>query len=249
VNNKNQSKSTSFEKRWRDRFVEFANKFDDDAGIAGWSQSGLDTRFRFFKQNWKPDKPGSLWIDVGCGAGTYSRYLSSADLQVIGFDYSYPTIEKAKNRTAHPLFWGISDVKSLPLKYNSVDGALCFGVAQSLENIEPAIKELLSVLKPGGQLWIDGLNSWCVPNMWVIAQRKLKGLAPHLHYESPYTVRKIIKNYTKGSVKLYWLIILPTKLKIFQPLVEIPLVRKILTVLFPINLLFSHSFVFHIEAK
>ena len=36
----------SFESKWRERFEEFAELRDDDAGIAGWSPSGLETRFR-----------------------------------------------------------------------------------------------------------------------------------------------------------------------------------------------------------
>jgi hypothetical protein len=33
-----------FEVTWRSRFAEFADESDDDAGIAGWSCSGLEAR-------------------------------------------------------------------------------------------------------------------------------------------------------------------------------------------------------------
>lgn len=34
----------SFEQRWRQRFESFGCKGEDDAAIAGWSATGLDTR-------------------------------------------------------------------------------------------------------------------------------------------------------------------------------------------------------------
>ena len=42
-----------FEQEWRSRFIEFADLRDDDAGIAGWSTTGLDARFRFFRSLWR----------------------------------------------------------------------------------------------------------------------------------------------------------------------------------------------------
>ena len=62
-----------FEKRWRGRFEDFGAQGDDDASIAGWSSTGLDARRRNFARLWRPGRPGARWLDVGCGAGTYTR--------------------------------------------------------------------------------------------------------------------------------------------------------------------------------
>src|SRR6185312_7623388 len=64
-----------FEHSWRKRFGEFAELSDDDAGIAGWSESGLDARFRRFRRLWGERTISGCWIDAGCGAATYSCYI------------------------------------------------------------------------------------------------------------------------------------------------------------------------------
>ena len=56
-----------FEDAWRRRFEEFATLRDDDAGIAGWSVSGLDVRFRHFVRAWQGSHLGKTWLDAGCG--------------------------------------------------------------------------------------------------------------------------------------------------------------------------------------
>lgn len=45
---------------------------------------------------------GALWLDIGCGAGTYTRMLASEGLRVIGIDYSLPSLVKACKRTDDP---------------------------------------------------------------------------------------------------------------------------------------------------
>src|SRR6266481_1370695 len=63
------------EAEWQGRFREFAESRDDDAGIAGWTSTGLEARLRRFLALWKPGAQGERWLDAGCGAGTYTRVL------------------------------------------------------------------------------------------------------------------------------------------------------------------------------
>src|SRR5437868_2953542 len=120
---------TRFEEQWRERFMEFATQREDDAGIAGWSLSGLETRFRFFRRLWSGAAPGSLYLDVGCGAGTYTRWLSDQGLQVVGLDYSQPTLKKARQRMSPGIPLCAGDATRLPFADASFDGGLCAGVS------------------------------------------------------------------------------------------------------------------------
>ncbi|MDH5552168.1 MAG: hypothetical protein OEX82_02430 [Nitrosomonas sp.] len=52
----------SFERAWRKRFEGFATYSEDDAGIAGWSPTGLATRLRQFTCLWEKASSSS-----GCG--------------------------------------------------------------------------------------------------------------------------------------------------------------------------------------
>ena len=92
-----------FEEKWRRRFERYAVSSNDDAGIAGWSESGLAARFRQFTRAWRHEHrestPTGQWLDAGCGAGTYTRYLLSQRLNVIAVDYSEPTTRKARTRS------------------------------------------------------------------------------------------------------------------------------------------------------
>src|SRR6266446_2035492 len=114
---------TRFEEEWRERFEEFATLREDDAGIAGWSLSGLETRFRFFRRLWHGAAPGSSYLDVGCGAGTYTRWLAEQGLQVIGLDYSQPTLKKARQRISPEIPLCAGDATRLPFADASFDGA------------------------------------------------------------------------------------------------------------------------------
>ena len=233
----------SFEQSWRERFARFAHKSDDDAGIAGWSPSGLTTRIRHFSKLWSRQQHEQCWLDAGCGAGTYSELLDASGAHVIAFDYSLIALQKGKQRYPESIQWGAADVTQLPLKNHCVDGVLCFGVTQALSASEPAFEELIRVLKPGGQLWIDGLNSWCLPHLWEQLRRKLLGLDPHLRYQSPWQFRKIARQQGLQQVKLHWLAIAPSKLASFQWILDSRMVTKLFHVIPVLAALFSHSMI------
>lgn len=231
----------SFEETWRKRFIKFSAN-DDDAGIAGWSPGGLEARFRNFTRVWPGDAEGALWLDVGCGAGTYSRFLAGRGVRVIGMDYSYPTVIKARDRSPDINLWATADVTRLPVESGSLDGILCFGVIQALERSEPAVAELARAVKPGGQVWIDALNSWCLPNVWGRMMRRMRRRPMHLRYESPWKLRRMMKNAGLKGIQLYWAPILPQPVYRYQKFFEGAAVRWILQLVPLFGALLSHAF-------
>src|SRR5713101_1685742 len=122
----------TFESGWQRRFRNFAESKDDDAGIAGWSPNGLACRLRNFSRLWRDGDPEGAWLDAGCGAGTYCRFLAAKNLRVLGVDYSLPTLRKAERRGSQGIVWALGDVTRLPVKTGAYSGALCFGVLQAL---------------------------------------------------------------------------------------------------------------------
>ena len=97
---------STFEEIWRKRFTERGRVYDDDAAIAGWTESGLEVRLRHFQRVWRGDTAGARWLDVGCGAGSYTRYLASQGVAPVGVDYSLPSLQKARAAVALPRFPG-----------------------------------------------------------------------------------------------------------------------------------------------
>lgn len=233
----------SFEQGWKDRFTRFGNQAEDDAGIAGWSQTGLATRIRYFQSIWNRLPDQVCWLDAGCGAGTYSDFLHNTGLDVVALDYSLIAVQKGKQRYSSSIVWGVADVTRLPLIDDSMDGCLCFGVTQAMSRTEPVIEELVRVVRPGGQILVDGLNSWCLPHIWEHMRRRLLKLDPHLRYQSPYKMRGIAQQTGLENITLHWLAIMPSSLARLQWILDSALCKKLFQWLPFIAAMFSHSMI------
>lgn len=231
----------TFEDEWRERFSEFAELRDDEAGIAGWSATGLAARVRRFRSLWRaPLARDALWLDAGCGAGTYMRVLAEAGQRVIGVDYSLPTLRKCPLR---PI--AAADVRALPFSSATFDGVLCFGVLQALAESRVAIAELVRQLKPGGELWVDALSTASVAHRVDRVRLALKGKRHHLRHESPRVLRRILGEQGLVDVKLYWMPIAPSRLPRLQRLFETGSFERLMTLAPPLGGLASHAFILH----
>jgi ubiquinone/menaquinone biosynthesis C-methylase UbiE len=234
-----------FEEQWRTRFEAFADLHDDDAGIAGWTKTGLDARLRRFLDLWRPGEPGGRWLDAGCGGGTYTRVLLRHGHDVVSVDYSLPTLRKAAARGMEGAVFAVADVRELPFREEQFDGALCLGVTQALTHSEPALRELARLLKPGGQLWIDALNGRCLVHAIGGLLRRILGQPLHLRYESPVRLRRLVEECGFTDVQLHWLPIMPTRRRRLQRFAESQRVGWILGHIPLIGLLISHGFIVH----
>ncbi len=235
------SQRPDFENAWRKRFEEFATVRDDDAGIAGWSSSGLDVRFRHFLRVWQGLSHGKSWLDAGCGAGTYARYLASQGADVVGLDYCLPAAAKAKARDTWNCRWAVADVTRLPLKPGGFDGVLCFGVIQALADSRPAARELVAQVDRGGEVWVDVLNRVCIANVLQRLSRWLHGKPVHLRYESPRRMKRLLEEAGLTGVQIHWIPIMPARLKAFQPLAESAGARALLRHVPALGALLCHS--------
>lgn len=236
-----------FERGWRRRFEEFARRNEADAGIAGWTETGLATRFARFAELFDavPRTARGRWLDVGCGAGTYSQFLASHDFDVIGLDYSFPALGKARLRYDPAIRWVAADAKRLPLPDAMADGLLCFGVVQALAESETLTRELHRVVKPGGEVWIDALNGWCLPHILEAARRRVSGKAFHVRYESPRRMEALLEAAGFVDVRRVWLPIVPARLARLQRLLDRPWMRGLVQTFTPLGAAVSHSVLWH----
>jgi ubiquinone/menaquinone biosynthesis C-methylase UbiE len=211
---------SSFEAQWRERFEEFAELRDDDAGIAGWSPSGLETRFRFFTRRWSDPPAAGVWLDIGCGAGTYSSWLHRRGLHTIGLDYSQPTLLKARARIPREIALVAGDAMRLPFADRALDGALCFGVLQAVSDSATVVREIARVLAPGGTLWIDALNREGIAARLTELRRTFRGKQRHLRYESARALERCLVEAGFIDVRRHWLPIAPARLATTQRFLE-----------------------------
>ncbi len=94
-------------------------------------------------------------LDVGCGPGTFTKYLLNKGLHVEGIDLSEEMIKIARQKIPNVPF-KVMDMRSLAYANNTFDGLL---VAYSLIHIatgeiEKALKGFYRVLKPKGVVMI-----------------------------------------------------------------------------------------------
>lgn len=241
----------SFERSWRRRFERFAEAHDDDARIAGWSDSGLAARTKCFLRSWRraPEaSAGGRWLDAGAGAGTYTRLLCSGGREVTAIDYSMPTVRKAQERAPRDVGWLVADVTRLPFADGTFDGVLCFGVMQALSAPNEALRELRRVLAPSGVLWIDALNSRCLATAFAESRRRKRGLPPHLRYDEPKAFAAALRDGGFRSIDVHWAPIVPARLRFLQPVVDAAVTTIMLNAIPGLGAGLSHSILLRAQA-
>lgn len=125
-------------------------------------------------------RPGKIWnallpyipqsasvLDVGCGNGRLSEFLSEKHVQYTGVDGSAKLIEIARARYTQsnsykltPNFL-VSDMLSLPFEDNTFDATCCLAAFHHLPSESTrrrALSEMFRVTKPGGVLLMLNWN-------------------------------------------------------------------------------------------
>lgn len=103
-------------------------------------------------------KPGDHLLDLGCGAGGISEYVSDhTGAKVTGIDYSASAIATASARTESKrsrLTFLQADLNSLELPAQSFDAAISLDSIYWAADVTEALSSVVSALRPGGQLGI-----------------------------------------------------------------------------------------------
>ena len=133
---------TYWDKTWK-KFLEFNGMIAPSAKLV---------------QNLFPAVPrNGLILDLGCGEGRNSLYLSQVGFNVIGLDLSFKAAIAMKNSFFEEDLKGYSiagDSRILPFKNESFDGILAHHLFDYLDQVgfHKSIAETFRILKPGGVL-------------------------------------------------------------------------------------------------
>jgi len=176
------------------------DSFSSDLSVKEYSKRYLRAGEEYAIKKYMPS--GSRVLDVGCGAGRTTSYISENRCGVVGVDISAPLIKKAKDLYPNINF-RVMDVRNLDFEdgdfdivffsFNGIDNLA------SLEERDNAINEMKRVLKPGGYLIYSSHNALAIPRTrtsWKIIfnnRGKLR-IGPHWRGEE-YDFGKLTQYY------------------------------------------------------
>lgn len=95
---------------------------------------------------------GSRILEVGCGPGHATAWLSSHDLDVVAVDQSRESLRRLRARCTVPAV--AADVEALPFLDGAFDAVVADGVVHHASSPRRALLEILRVLRPGGVLFL-----------------------------------------------------------------------------------------------
>ena len=97
-----------------------------------------------------PDRPDLL--EAGCGAGFSARYLTGRFGRFVGIDYSDKLIECANQHNSVPnASFHAENIKDLDM-VGHFDAVVMIGVLHHMDDMDTAMQQMVSTLKPGGWL-------------------------------------------------------------------------------------------------
>ena len=156
-------------------------------GAGPWRQRAFawalahNTKYERFVANHKRKLLGELSgtvLEIGPGTGANLQYLPKDRIRWIGIEpnhFMYPYLEKEAARCGMQLDLRDESGDHLSLPDNSVDAVICTLVLCCVQDQQLALREILRVLKPGGQLvfiehvaappgtWLRRLQNWLAP--------------------------------------------------------------------------------------
>jgi ubiquinone/menaquinone biosynthesis C-methylase UbiE len=97
-------------------------------------------------------KKGARVLDLGCGQGVFSRYLSRRGMLVEGLDSSEELIRFAGDKSKSAIRFHVADAGDPKAGGNArFDAVVCLLALQNMESLEPVFKNVARWLKPGGR--------------------------------------------------------------------------------------------------
>ncbi|RSK43713.1 class I SAM-dependent methyltransferase [Hymenobacter rigui] len=142
-------------------------------------------------------KPAAHLLDLACGKGRHSRYLSEQGFDVTGVDLSARSIAAARQFAHAQLHFHVHDMRD-PLPYGPFDFVLnlftSFGYFEHEAENVVALRNAAAALRPGGKLVIDFLNTELAIETLVPYEAKTVDdteFQLHRHFHNDFIVKEI----------------------------------------------------------
>ena len=149
-----------------------------DNWSAGYGRGGFQKRMRFMEQRLRASvRPGSQWLDLGCGSGILCDILQTCGARGEGVDGSPRMVEMANQgkaaRDGAFTFRIIESIERSGCADAAFDGVLCSSVIEYVDAPDQALDEIGRVVKAEGSLVLTVAHSRSAVRL---AQRVLRAL-------------------------------------------------------------------------
>lgn len=125
-------------------------------------------------------RPGSLLVDIGCGAGVLAPHVAHLGHRHMGVDVVAGSAGLARGRGITAV---VADARALPLADASADVVVAGEVLEHVPDLDRVVAEATRILRPGGTLVIDTIAStwWGRFTSITVGERMPAGPPARLH--------------------------------------------------------------------
>lgn len=121
-------------------------------------------------------RPGSLLVDLGCGAGLLAPHLAGRGYRHVGVDLAHSALRQAAGHGVRPV---LADVLAVPLPDGRADVVVAGEILEHVPDLRRALAEACRLLRPGGLLVLDTLAATALSRGLAIhVAERIPGLAP-----------------------------------------------------------------------
>jgi len=174
----------------------------DDLAELWW-----DPRGRFAMLHWiaqararlvpRASRPGSLLLDLACGAGLLAPFVTGKGYRHVGVDLSPTALPQARR---HGVDVVRGDVRHLPFADGAADVVVAGEVLEHVPDLPGTLAEACRVLRPGGALVIDTIAAtrWGTFSSITVGERVPAGPPKRLHDPALYVDRAQLVRLAAG---------------------------------------------------
>jgi ubiquinone/menaquinone biosynthesis C-methylase UbiE len=140
--------------------------------------------------------PGALLdvLDVGCNAGTQSRFWVSHGHRYLGVDINEPLVQLARERAqadGSSARYEVASATQLPFADASFDVCLLPELLEHVQDWQSCLNEAARVLRPGGVLYVS-TSSWLCPKQ---QEFNLPGYSWYPGFVKRYVERRAVTDW------------------------------------------------------
>ncbi len=154
-----------------------------------WILSGIEKHFK--------DLSTLKILDVGCGAGFATNYLSNYSKDITGIDLADDAFRTAKKFGSSDVKYIKADANSLPFDSEQFDVVISLDFLEHVSDPKNVIFEISKVLKPGGLFFYHTFSKNWLSYLVVIkgVEWFVKNTPKHMHTYDLFINHREVKNW------------------------------------------------------